>query len=51
MAGIRTGIISGYKDWHNIWLAFAAYAAVIAVLFLVLFKHKHNPKELETVHH
>lgn len=39
------------KDWHNIWLAFAAYAAVIAVLFLVLFKHKHNPKELETVHH
>ncbi|HRE39267.1 MAG TPA: nucleoside permease [Chitinophagaceae bacterium] len=41
----------GDKDWHNIWLAFAAYAAVIAVLFLVLFKHKHNPKELETVHH
>lgn len=41
----------GDKDWHNIWLAFAAYAAVIAVLFLLLFKHKHNPKELETVHH
>lgn len=41
----------GDKDWHNIWLAFAAYAAVIAVLFLVLFKHKHNPKELEMVHH
>lgn len=41
----------GDKDWHNIWLAFAAYAAVIAVLFLVLFRHKHNPNELETVHH
>lgn len=41
----------GSSDWHGIWLTFAAYAAVIAVLFLLLFKHKHNPKELETVHH
>ena len=41
----------GDKDWHNIWLSFAAYAAVIAILFLLLFKHKHDPKELETVHH
>jgi NHS family xanthosine MFS transporter len=35
------------KDWHSIWLAFAAYALVIAVLFVILFKHKHNPQELE----
>jgi len=41
----------GDKDWHNIWLSFAAYAAVIAIIFLLLFKHKHDPKELETVHH
>jgi NHS family xanthosine MFS transporter len=44
-------INDGDKDWQNIWLTFAAYAAVIAVLFLVLFKHKHNSKEMETVHH
>jgi NHS family xanthosine MFS transporter len=35
------------KDWHGIWLAFAAYALVIAVLFVVLFKHKHSPQEQE----
>lgn len=41
----------GDKDWHNIWLSFAAYAAVIAVLFLVLFKHKHNPKDIGDIRH
>ncbi len=39
------------KDWHNIWLTFAAYALVIAVLFAVLFKHKHNPQEVERISH
>ena len=29
------------KDWHGIWLAFAAYALVMAVLFVPLFKHRH----------
>ena len=32
---------SGNKDWQGIWLAFAAYALVIAVLFVLIFKHKH----------
>jgi len=39
------------KDWHNIWLTFAIYALIIAVLFALLFKHKHNPKELQNVSH
>lgn len=30
------------KDWHHIWLAFAGYTLVIALLFAVLFKHKHE---------
>ena len=30
------------KDWHGIWLAFAAYSLVIAVLFAILFRHKHQ---------
>jgi MFS transporter, NHS family, xanthosine permease len=34
--------INGQKDWHNIWLTFAAYALVIAIGFAVLFKHKHD---------
>ena len=33
----------GNKQWHDIWLSFAIYAAVIAVLFFFLFKHKHDP--------
>jgi len=27
-------------DWHNIWVGFAAYALVVAILFVFLFKHK-----------
>jgi NHS family xanthosine MFS transporter len=31
----------GTRDWHGIWLSFAAYALVVAILFLLLFRHKH----------
>lgn len=41
----------GLKDWHGIWLAFSIYSLVIAVLFLVLFKHKHDPNALTNIHH
>jgi NHS family xanthosine MFS transporter len=41
----------GVRDWHNIWLAFAAYALVIALAFSVLFKHKHHPEEVAKVSH
>ena len=30
------------KDWHGIWLSFAAYALVIAVIFPFVFRYKHN---------
>ncbi|RRQ45153.1 nucleoside permease [Chryseobacterium sp. SC28] len=36
------------KDWHQIWLYFAAYALVVAVLFAVFFKHKHSVEEIKT---
>lgn len=39
------------KDWSHIWLAFAAYALVIAVLFALMFKHKHNPEAIGNVSH
>jgi MFS transporter, NHS family, xanthosine permease len=38
---------NGTKDWHGIWLAFAIYALIIAILFAIFFKHKHDPKALE----
>ena len=30
------------KDWHGIWLTFAAYALVIAIVFPFVFRYKHN---------
>ena len=39
------------RDWHDIWLAFATYALMIAVAFAILFKHKHNPEEVAKVSH
>ena len=44
-------LADGTKDWHNIWLAFAGYALVVAILFLLLFRHKHNPKEVDSLVH
>jgi NHS family xanthosine MFS transporter len=43
----------GVRDWKNIWLVFAAYALVVAVLFAVFFRHKHNPdnNELNSIKH
>lgn len=42
---------SGDKQWHGIWLTFAIYAAIIALLFGVMFRHKHNPNELGKISH
>ena len=38
------------KDWQGIWLAFSLYALVIAVLFVLLFKHKHSVKATQNLH-
>jgi len=42
---------NGDKNWQPIWLSFAAYALVIAILFAILFRHKHEPEKLETIQH
>ncbi|QNH61747.1 nucleoside permease [Hymenobacter sediminicola] len=34
------------KNWQGIWLSFAGYALAIAVLFVILFKHKHTTQEV-----
>ena len=38
------------KDWHGIWLSFAIYALVIAVMFGIMFKHKHDPAAIVNTH-
>lgn len=56
--GLISGIVidkffthDGIRDWHNIWLAFSGYALVIAVLFAIFFKHKHQPEDVTNVSH
>ncbi len=39
------------KDWQNIWLTFAGYALIIGLLFMVLFKYKHNPETVKNFKH
>jgi NHS family xanthosine MFS transporter len=58
LGGIFAGKVVDYftdasnnKNWQNIWFAFAGYALVIAVAFLLIFKYKHNPKEITEIKH
>jgi len=37
----------GKFNWHGIWLTFAGYALVVAILFTIFFRQKHDPKTLE----
>ncbi|MDD3741213.1 MAG: nucleoside permease [Bacteroidales bacterium] len=42
---------NGNRDWPNIWIAFASYALIVAVLFAILFKHKHEPEKIVNIQH
>ena len=44
-------LADGSFDWKGIWLAFAGYSLIVAILFTILFKHKHDPKDMVTVGH
>ncbi len=39
----------GVRHWPNIWLTFSAYALVIAILFMIMFKYKHDPDKMKNV--
>ena len=41
----------GSTNWHFTWIAFAGYCLVVAVLFAVLFKHKHDKEVLKNLQH
>jgi len=42
---------NGSFDWKGIWLAFSGYALVVAILFAIFFRHKHDPKQFESYSH
>ncbi|EQD34060.1 Nucleoside:H+ symporter, partial [mine drainage metagenome] len=39
-------LADGQLDWHGIWLTFAAYSLIVAVLFAILFRYKHVRNDL-----
>ncbi len=39
--------VEGVKDWHSIWLSFAAYTLVLLVIFVFVFQYKHDPSEMQ----
>jgi len=39
------------KYWQGIWITFAVYSLIIALLFAIFFKHKHNPEEVKNIGH
>jgi MFS transporter, NHS family, xanthosine permease len=39
------------RDWFTIWMVFAAYALVLAAVFTLIFKYKHNPDAIKEVNH
>jgi len=34
---------NGIRDWHSIWISFAAYALALGVTFPLVFRYKHDP--------
>ena len=37
-------------DWKTVWLIFAGYALVLAIVFPLVFKYRHNPAAIKNVH-
>jgi len=48
---VYNGDILVSRDWYTIWIIFAAYALVLATLFGLIFKYKHNPDKIGEVSH
>ena len=42
---------NGDYQWQGIWLTFAIYSLIVAVLFAIFFKHKHEPEAIKEVSH
>ena len=41
---------SGTKDWHGIWITFALYSLAMAIAFVPLFRHRHDPQRAVAAH-
>lgn len=44
---VQTHTSNNVTDWKTVWLLFASYALVLAVIFPIVFKYKHVPVSKE----
>ncbi|MBC7534065.1 MAG: nucleoside permease [Ferruginibacter sp.] len=42
---------NGITDWQSTWFAFAGYALVLAAIFPLVFRYRHDPEGLHSGHH
>jgi NHS family xanthosine MFS transporter len=49
--GVVTNGIEVAQGWSHTWLTFAGYALVVALLFWVLFKYKHDASKQQEINH
>jgi NHS family xanthosine MFS transporter len=45
------GWVVGVAGWPNSWFIFAGYSFVVAVVFALVFKYKHDSSKLTTMNH
>jgi len=38
--------VGGVRDWHSIWLTFAAYALALGIVFPLVFRYRHDPAKM-----
>jgi NHS family xanthosine MFS transporter len=38
------------RDWQSIWFSFASYTLVLGVIFMLVFRYKHDPTRLQAAH-
>ncbi len=42
---------NGVRHWPHIWITFSLYALTIGILFMILFRYKHEPEKIKNITH
>ena len=48
---VQNYTVNNVTDWKTVWMIFAGYAFVLAILFPLVFKYKHDKAALKNIHH
>lgn len=48
---LYTNAKTDQEDWTTIWMIFAVYSLIVAIVFAIIFRYKHNPEEIQDIAH